>query len=137
MKDSIEKNIIRISTFLILLLFVIYSNAYSEDKFLKVYYEKQDKGSCNFYADNNNFIPYTVKIWFTELLNLTPSKKLPCLVIVPGREKKHLLLSLAPVKGKKRVLITSTVIIQVTALMQNTMIHIFISFLMSTGQSIN
>jgi len=85
-----------------LLLCIFYSFLLSaQEKAIEVFYEKSDHGFI-FYATNNEQVPYTVKIDFQKLDNLTANSAEKSFIrIIPGEASKFKVLELKKLKKEK------------------------------------
>lgn len=83
------------------LVFLVLFCAAANDKYVKVYPEKIEKGYI-FYAENKHFIPYTVTLDFPSLTNMESSASLPYTVVIPPETKKMKLLTLTMIEGAEK-----------------------------------
>ncbi len=73
----------------------------ADKKKITVYYEEGENGDYDFYASNKGVCPYTVKISFTKLKNMSASAKLPFSKFIAPKTEKEFLFSLQPKKNSK------------------------------------
>ncbi|MGY6650422.1 M23 family metallopeptidase [Wenyingzhuangia sp. IMCC45574] len=74
------------------LLFFISLTTFAENK-IKVYFEKT-KGGYNFFVNNDEYCPGSIKLHFDKLINLQSSAKNPQIFVVPARVDRFLILRL-------------------------------------------
>jgi murein DD-endopeptidase MepM/ murein hydrolase activator NlpD len=90
--------------FLVIFLFPFFysqSFAASSGSLVRIYYKQNQNGGINFYAENNNYCPYQVKINFSELSNLQSTEAIPFKGTVEAQAKEVLLFTLTPTDGQK------------------------------------
>lgn len=67
---------------------------------VKIYYEKVKAGQYKFYARNNNYAPYQVKLSFTQLKNMNLNTNLPFYDVVAAQTKKQYLFTATAQENK-------------------------------------
>lgn len=89
--------------FLVLLLFVSFAadNFAASQKPVRIYYKRAKNGQVDFYADNNNYCPYQLKLNFTELSDLKAAVALPFKGTLQPQSKDVHLFTLTPEEGKE------------------------------------